>query len=114
MNNTTRWTVLNRDDFTCQYCGRSAPHVVLQVDHVVAKAMGGHDGMDNLITSCWQCNQGKKTRDGTDGLIGKSKSEYDFADGRAQQMLLVLVGAYATDTGCTTGDVLEWLTEEVS
>ena len=114
MNLTTRWLVLERDSFTCQYCGRSSPHVVLQVDHIEARAWGGDDRIGNLITSCWSCNQGKKHRDGTDGLIRKNHAEYEWADGRAQTMLQILIGAYAEAIGCTTGDVFEWLFEEVS
>ena len=30
----TRFDVFKRDSFTCQYCGKSAPDVVLQVDHI--------------------------------------------------------------------------------
>lgn len=34
--------------------------VVLQVDHVVPVAEGGTDDMMNLVTSCWECNSGKR------------------------------------------------------
>ena len=54
-----RWKVLNRDNFTCQYCGQSAPSVILHVDHKIAKALGGTDSEDNLITACSSCNIGK-------------------------------------------------------
>ena len=37
-----RFEVFKRDSFTCQYCGRKAPDVVLQVDHIVPVAKGGH------------------------------------------------------------------------
>jgi len=54
-----RWKILKRDNFTCQYCGQSAPNVQLEVDHKVALADGGTDEDDNLTTSCWACNRGK-------------------------------------------------------
>lgn len=54
-----RFAALSRDDFTCQYCGRKAPDVVLHVDHIVPVAKGGTDDMDNLITACRDCNLGK-------------------------------------------------------
>lgn len=114
MNNAIRWRVLNRDAFTCQYCGRSAPHVVLQVDHVEPRRWGGADDLDNLVTSCWRCNQGKKDRDGRDGLSEKNANEYALSAGRAQSMLDVLVNAYAAEIDCTPGDVWEWLDGEVS
>lgn len=114
MNLTTRWLVLERDAFSCQYCGRSAPHVVLQVDHVEAKSLGGKDDLDNLVTACWACNQGKKARDGTDGLSMREWQKAQWAERRAESMLDVLIGAYAEEIGCTTGDVVEWLDGEVS
>jgi DNA-binding NarL/FixJ family response regulator len=54
-----RWKILERDKYTCQYCGQSAPNVVLEVDHKLSLADGGTDNEDNLVTSCWACNRGK-------------------------------------------------------
>lgn len=54
-----RFEVFKRDGFTCQYCGRKTPVVVLEVDHVVPRAEGGTDEIENLVTSCWECNRGK-------------------------------------------------------
>ena len=30
-----RFEVFKRDSFTCQYCGKSAPDVILHVDHIL-------------------------------------------------------------------------------
>jgi hypothetical protein len=54
-----RWKVFARDDFTCRYCGRSPPDVVLNCDHVEAVAHGGSDNLANLVTACIECNAGK-------------------------------------------------------
>jgi len=54
-----RYEVLERDQFTCQYCGQQAPNVKLEVDHVLPVEDGGPDTLDNLKTSCWACNHGK-------------------------------------------------------
>lgn len=54
-----RFTVLRRDDFTCRYCGASAPDARLEVDHVLAVASGGEDALENLATACTACNAGK-------------------------------------------------------
>ena len=54
-----RFEVFKRDLFTCQYCGRRPPEVMLEADHVVAKAEGGPDTIENLTTSCFECNRGK-------------------------------------------------------
>jgi len=58
--NSVRWQVLKRDNFTCQYCGASAPDVKLHVDHVQPKFKGGGDYSANLRTACEQCNSGKR------------------------------------------------------
>lgn len=55
-----RWLILERDSFTCQYCGQSAPNVVLHVDHKIAVADGGTDDENNLVSACSACNLGKE------------------------------------------------------
>lgn len=54
-----RFEVFKRDNFTCQYCGRKTPAVVLECDHIVPVCDGGSDDLINLCTSCWECNRGK-------------------------------------------------------
>jgi hypothetical protein len=55
----TRFEVFKRDEFTCRYCGRKSPEIVLEVDHVVPVCEGGDDDQMNLVTACWECNSGK-------------------------------------------------------
>lgn len=57
-----RLETLKRDGFTCTYCGRRPPEVVLHVDHIVPKAEGGPDELENYVTSCGPCNLGKGAR----------------------------------------------------
>ena len=54
-----RFDVFKRDGFKCQYCGRTAPDVILEVDHIVPVSEGGENDPLNLITSCRDCNRGK-------------------------------------------------------
>jgi hypothetical protein len=58
-----RFQILERDCFTCQYCGRRAPDVALEVDHRIPVASGGNNDPSNLVTACWDCNSGKRARD---------------------------------------------------
>lgn len=51
-----RW-VLQRDDYTCAYCGELG----LEVDHVVPRMHGGQDIPSNLVASCARCNNLKGT-----------------------------------------------------
>lgn len=54
-----RFNVFKRDGFTCQYCGRNPPTVVLEADHVHPVSAGGKTTADNLLTACFDCNRGK-------------------------------------------------------
>lgn len=54
-----RFDIFKRDSFTCQYCGRQPPEVVLEVDHIRPVAEGGTNEELNLITACEDCNRGK-------------------------------------------------------
>ncbi|KRQ27135.1 MULTISPECIES: HNH endonuclease [unclassified Mycobacteroides] len=56
-----RYEVLRRDNYSCRYCGRSAPEVKLTVDHVVPVALGGSDEPSNLVAACADCNAGKSS-----------------------------------------------------
>lgn len=58
-----RFRILNRDGFTCRYCGQAAPSVVLHVDHITPVCNGGDDDDDNLVAACEDCNAGKSSDD---------------------------------------------------
>lgn len=96
-----RFSVFRRDRFTCRYCGRSAPAVVLHVEHVRPVAKGGTDDMENLVTSCADCNGGKGAQEGvvppttlekgvtSPGLGGLWAHEKD-EDGYAKRQMMIL------------------------
>lgn len=52
----TRWRILLRDNFTCQYCGSRPGSSVLHVDHMIPRSLGGSDGDANLVAACASCN----------------------------------------------------------
>lgn len=54
-----RWDVWERDDFTCQHCGRRRH---LTIDHVIPESAGGATEFANLQTLCKSCNSKKGTR----------------------------------------------------
>lgn len=54
-----RFEVFKRDSFVCQYCGAHPPGALLHVDHIQPVADGGGNDIDNLVTACEACNQGK-------------------------------------------------------
>lgn len=57
-----RFEVFARDLFTCQYCGRRPPDVVLECDHIHPASKGGPNELINLTTSCFDCNRGKRDK----------------------------------------------------
>ena len=54
----TRRAVFARDDWTCQYCGRTAENV----DHVIPRSRGGTHTWENVVASCRRCNAKKENR----------------------------------------------------
>lgn len=86
-----RFEVFKRDKFTCQYCGRSAPDVVLHVDHIHPVSKGGTNDIVNLITSCRDCNLGKKDRLLTESdEVKKSMNELKDLQEKREQLDLLL------------------------
>ena len=58
-----RAAVLIRDNHLCQYCLQQGTRTqATHVDHVLAKALGGTDAMDNLVASCAPCNLKKGSK----------------------------------------------------
>lgn len=59
----TRFNVLLRDKFHCQYCGKEFPSSELTFDHVLPKSKGGETCWDNIVAACDPCNlrKGNKT-----------------------------------------------------
>ena len=58
-----RQQVLERDNYTCQMCGRTRfDGVKLEVDHIIPVAKGGSDNISNLQTLCRECNRGKSAK----------------------------------------------------
>lgn len=86
-----RFEVFKRDSFTCQYCGRSAPDVVLQVDHIQPVSKGGQNDILNLITSCRDCNLGKGAKKLDDNTaIVKIKKQLDEVNERREQLEMLM------------------------
>ena len=107
-----RFQVLTRDRFACQYCGRRAPHVHLEVDHIVPKSQGGADTIDNLITGCYDCNRGKGR-----GRIGHSSivnlpDEIDVLQAHINRLIAInekaLAIAEAVEAEVQTADRYWW------
>ena len=58
----SRMNVLTRDNWTCQYCGRRLSTRKLNYDHVTPRSQGGKTVWENIVTSCYPCNDRKRDR----------------------------------------------------
>lgn len=91
LSKAKRFEVFKRDSFTCQYCGRSAPDVILECDHIIPVAEGGTNDILNLITSCKDCNRGKGKRKLTDNqTIEKQKQQLDDLNALREQTEMMI------------------------
>jgi HNH endonuclease len=87
----TRFEVFKRDGFACQYCGATAPDVVLHVDHINPVAGGGDNDILNLVTSCEPCNLGKGARTLDDkSAIAKQRAQLEELNQRREQLEMML------------------------
>lgn len=86
-----RFEIFKRDKFTCQYCGRMAPDVVLEIDHIKPVCEGGTNGDLNLITSCFDCNRGKgKNKISENSSIKKQQEQLKLLSERREQLELLI------------------------
>ena len=58
----TRRGVLKRDNFSCQYCGKSQSPSDLTLDHVLPRSRGGKNTWENVVAACKPCNHRKGNR----------------------------------------------------
>ena len=110
-----RFEVLKRDKFTCQYCGRQAPDVVLNVDHIKPISKGGTNEITNLITSCFDCNSGKSDIElSDDTAIKKQKAQLNLLQERREQLEMMRQWQLElTDEVMTEAEIVSSVVEKV-
>lgn len=108
-----RFDVFKRDKFTCQYCGRKAPDVVLNCDHIAPVARGGETDVLNLITSCRECNGGKGAVPLADNAaLDKQRVMLEELEERRQQIEMMI--RWRDELQAVAGDVLQTICDRVS
>ncbi len=58
----SRKGIILRDGSACQYCRSVLPPRDLTLDHVVPRSRGGESTWENLVSSCFPCNNKKGNR----------------------------------------------------
>lgn len=85
-----RFEVFKRDSFTCQYCGRKAPDIVLHIEHITPVSKGGKNTLMNLVTSCVECNMGKGARKLSDNsVVEKAQKQAELLQERREQIEMI-------------------------
>jgi len=56
----TRYEIFHRDNYTCQYCGKTTHQLTL--DHILPKHRGGPHTWENVVSACVHCNRTKAGR----------------------------------------------------
>lgn len=78
----------------CAYCGAQIPYKEMQIDHIMPKANGGNNDMDNLNPSCHVCNHFKALesldmfRKQVATIMGKVKQEFIYRVAKAYGMVV--------------------------
>jgi hypothetical protein len=91
LSKSVRFEVFKRDSFKCQYCGASAPDVLLQVDHIMPVANGGSNELVNLITACEVCNAGKRDKTLDDRTaVAKARAQMEGLQDRREQLEMMM------------------------
>lgn len=86
-----RFEVFKRDNFTCQYCGKKAPDVILHIDHINPVSKGGDNSIINLVTSCECCNSGKSDVVlSDDSAIQRQRQQLEQLNQRREQLEMML------------------------
>ena len=58
----SRKGILARDRHTCQYCLEETLPSKLTLDHIIPRSRGGANAWENLVASCFSCNNRKGDR----------------------------------------------------
>lgn len=51
-----RREIFERDEWVCYYCGEEVSEENACLDHLIPRSNGGESTLDNLVTSCFECN----------------------------------------------------------
>lgn len=90
LSKSLRFEVFKRDLFTCQYCGRKAPDVILEVDHIKPVSKGGDNSIENLVAACWDCNRGKGAKKLSDlSEVEKSRKQLEEIQARKNMIDMI-------------------------
>jgi 5-methylcytosine-specific restriction endonuclease McrA len=92
-------SVMEREGWTCYYCGKDLSDADYHFDHFIPHSYGGEEVEENIVLSCPVCNQGKSDK------VPSDREQIDFAWYRfakqagASKKSQILALANANDNG---------------
>ncbi len=86
----SRKNILLRDHNTCQFCGRMLPASQLTLDHVVPRSRGGRSCWENLVASCYDCNNRKGDRTPEEAGLKLVRSPRPFTLHTSRQLMRLM------------------------
>jgi 5-methylcytosine-specific restriction endonuclease McrA len=86
----SRKNILLRDHNTCQFCGRVFPASELTLDHVLPRSRGGRSSWENLVASCYQCNNTKGDRTPEEAGLHLSRRPRPFTLHTSRQLMRLI------------------------
>jgi 5-methylcytosine-specific restriction endonuclease McrA len=86
----SRKNILLRDHNTCQFCGRMLPSSQLTLDHVVPRSRGGRSCWENLVASCYDCNNQKGDRTPEEAGLKLVRSPRPFTLHTSRQLMRLM------------------------
>lgn len=86
----SRYNVILRDKYRCQYCGAEFDYGDLTYDHVVPRRNKGRTTWENIVSSCAPCNQKKAHHTNMKPLKAPYRPSYwELAANRKQRPIVV-------------------------
>lgn len=82
----SRYNLLVRDNFCCQYCYDELTLKDMTIDHVLPRARGGTTKWDNVVASCYTCNSIKGHRTNMKPKVKPIKPDYYNLLGNIQKL----------------------------
>ncbi|HXN65987.1 MAG TPA: HNH endonuclease [Candidatus Acidoferrales bacterium] len=86
----SRKNILLRDHNTCQFCGVTFPASELTLDHVLPRSRGGRSSWENLVASCYRCNNRKGDRTPEEAGLELSRRPRPFTLHTSRQLMRLI------------------------
>lgn len=85
----SRYNIILRDNYTCQYCHEQFAFEDLTFDHVIPRRDGGKTTWTNIVSACYSCNQKKAHHKMKPTRTPRHPTYWQLADNRKKRPITV-------------------------